>query len=290
MKAGSLSIVCVLISTVLLVSSPLHAGSSTEDFAQFDSPVRLDIAAGAQLLVTDYTAQKVVTLVVPTMKIVRSFKVNGSPLSVAWAGGIVLVGNETSKQIEAYNPGGMKLFAFSGAGDIIPADMAVDVEAGLVMVVDTLAKDVKVFSIDGVYLYSLTRPGALINPTALTLDPNRERVYVSDYGSFSNSFFRRPKAYVRVFNYNGTSVTNISGYFVRPQGLTLDHRGFIYVAESLEGRIEVFDVTTGKFVTRLTGDLSLPLDIVFDAQRRLLYATSNRTGRIVTFEKLGGVQ
>ena len=70
------------------------------------------------------------------------------------------------------------------------------------------------------------------------------------------------------------------GQFWFPNGIAVDSQGRIYVADSNNGRMQVFD-KDGKFLFKISrgmspGDLSIPRGIAVDSENRLLIADTSR--------------
>ncbi|MCZ6676440.1 MAG: hypothetical protein O7E52_04235 [Candidatus Poribacteria bacterium] len=77
-----------------------------------------------------------------------------------------------------------------------------------------------------------------------------------------------------------------AGQFLRPVGLALDHRGFVYVADSGNNRIQVVDAE-GNFIAEFgvrgwrTGEFDNPTDVAINFQRtELLYVADTDNDRI----------
>lgn len=254
------------------------------------SPVRITAMDNGPLLVTDYTMQSVCMVNRVKLDVLRCFRIEGKPLAVAWANGHVYVGNETSGAVEVYNPAGKWQFDLGGGkGEIRqPNDMAVDEKSGKLFVADGHEKNIKVFSLDGARLSTITGTpggdGRLVNPTGIALDAARGEVLVSDYGNPALSF----PAWIHVFDYAGNYVSGIpgrTGGFSRPQGLAVDGDR-LFVADGMLGSVLVFDRATGTRVKTLgtfgagPGQLMLPLDVVVDPAAGDVFVTNNRNGRV----------
>jgi DNA-binding beta-propeller fold protein YncE len=244
------------------------------------------------LFVTDYRQKAVFVVNKATLKILRSFPIEGAPLAVAWHRGRVYVGNETTGRVEVYNPAGKHLSDLGGPGKALmrPSDVAIDERSGTVMVVDSSDGTVKVFDLNGVLLQTISSP-ALVNPTGIVLDPERREVIVSDYGDPALKYPAR----VLVFDHAGNLLRNFSGRtggFSRPQGMANDHE-HVFLAEALAGKVLVLDRMTGAVVKTLgtfgsgRGELMLPLDVLLDPLTRDVYVTNNRMGRIERFPEGG---
>jgi ABC-type Fe3+ transport system permease subunit/sugar lactone lactonase YvrE len=130
-----------------------------------------------------------------------------------------------------------------------------------------------------------TNAGQLAFPRAVTVN-SRGEIYVSEYGLTER---------VQQFSAHGKSVLNGFGHmgdgpgeFNRPEGLCLDKQDRLYVADSCNHRIQIFDAQ-GKFLRsygkagRAVGELSYPYDIVVDAEGRQ-YVCEFGNSRIQVFD------
>lgn len=262
------------------------------------SPLRLTLAPGGNLLVSDYQLGMIVIVDHKSLEATRWFPVQGRPLGVAYARGHVYVGNASKKCVEVYALGGKKLYQLNGVVKQ-PTDIAIDDKQGLVFVVDAEQKDVKVFNLKGKFIRSF--PGLnsndLVNPTGITLDPAAGEVFVSDYGDLNIYVYPR----IQIFDYNGNLLDTIKGKmgmfgvrFSRPQGLAVDDSGHVFMVDCYSGEIMVFDRYSGQTLKTMAGygtdpgQLRLPLDIVINPSSRDIYVTNNRSATIEIFVK-GGV-
>lgn len=286
---------------VLLFVGSTPAFSAPPFTKQLELPTRIERLPAGGLLISDYVSGRVQLVSEPKTAGQRSlhprpvphawkdsdFDVHGRPLGVAWGFGCVFVGNETTGRVEVYSPKGEFLNALGEQGSIrLPNDIAIDEAAGQVLVLDAYEKVVKVFARDGTFLYPLTRPGVLNNPTAMTFDPSTATLLVSDYGALSNSMFRRPSPRILLFGQNGNVLRTITGSFARPQGLCLDGAGRLFVADSLEGTVQVINLATGALISTLGASgpavdrLSLPLDVLYSRESGVLYVADSRNRRV----------
>lgn len=276
-------------------SPHLPVGSATRVLG---SPVRIAAMDNGPLLVTDYTARSVCMVNRTKLDVLRCFPIEGNPLAVAWVDGRVYVGNETTGAVEVYNPEGEWQFDLgSGKGTIKkPTDMAVDENSRKIFVTDGNEKNIKVFSFNGVWLYTITGTlwGAerLVNPTGIALDAVQGEVFVSDYGDPAQRFPAR----ILVFDLDGNYLRSIpgrAGGFSRPQGLAVEGDR-LFVADSMLGAILVFDRATGTKVKTLgsfgsgPGQLMLPLDVLALAATGDVFVTNNRNSRVERFAE-GGI-
>ena len=128
-----------------------------------------------------------------------------------------------------------------------PFDLDLDV-AGNLYVTDSRARNVKVFSSGGKFLREFG--GKLfVRPTGIVIDKERALVYVADGANRDSDHH-----VVEVFSTAGEHLRTIGkkgsapGEFYFPVYLTLDARGYLYVGDTMNFRIQTFD-TEGNFVS-----------------------------------------
>ena len=288
LRQGAVILPVLLAAGFLFLPPPSRAvetgGRSPGDLA---SPVRI-AEMGDLLIVSDYREKAVFLLNKLKLKSVRSFPVKGAPLAVAYTGGRILVGNETEKRIEMYNPAGNNLGVFGGSrgNRILARDMAMDERSDTLFVVDGLDRTVKLFDREGTLIQTIMSRD-IVNPAGIAIDAERSELYVSDYG---DPALKNP-ALVHVFDYSGNLRRALSGQragFSRPQGMSFseDH---LFLADGVLGKVLVLDSSTGSLAKTLgsfgaePGQLMLPLDVVIDRLTKDVYVTNNRPGRIERF-------
>lgn len=149
----------------------------------------------------------------------------------------LLVADSTFDHIIAFDTRGFPLFAFGERG-IQPQHLRLIVDMATMgqhlYLIDQLNHEVKCFNFDGDFLFSFLR-SEVDNPTAIGVDQDY-RVYISD--GFDD--------HIKIY-YEGKLVETIGatgaapGSFQRVTDLSID-RDRLYVADSLNGRIQVFQV------------------------------------------------
>lgn len=107
-------------------------------------------------------------------------------------------------------------------------------------------------------------PLSLLQPMALALSRNSKRLYVSDYS----------RQRVFVFDFEAHRVSFLGGAlrgFKKPLGIAVDDRDNVYVVDSEQRLVRVFDAE-GKFLRNIVHDLfERPTGIAVDAKRRRIY-------------------
>ncbi len=259
------------------------------------SPLRLAVTPGARTILTsDPQSDLVVELDAGSLTPVGAIRLRGKPLAVGLAGGRIFVGNATTRTIDVLRGNGRLAYSFGRDAVGYPADLDVDANQGLLFVVDGLARDVKVFTVDGSMRRAIGGSGAFRAPVAIALDTARREVLVSDYGNPDGGV----AAAVKIYTYDGQYITEISGRgrcgslgcsggFSRPQGLTVA-QDRVFLADGLLAAVLVFDRTTlspvGTLGGRLVGPpyLRLPTDVVV-GRNGDLFVASSLTGRVEVF-------
>ena len=301
------SLLVVLCGFCLAAGPKLSDRSRTKvrPVLELKSPMRVTASGRRTLLVSDHAHRKVLLFHKKDLTFKKAITVSGKPLAVAWIYDQLVVGDATSGYVDFYDDEGNWLHRLGDppAKFTKPTDMAFAESERLLFVVDGPAKIVRIFSFDsrngtevGTIPSEGSDPNQLAHPTGICVDPIRREVLISDFG--------KPEAFVppriQVYDFAGQLVQTISGQqgwfgfrFSRPQGLAVDREGHVFVVGSLVGRVFALDRATG--ATLMTfgeygpkpGQLSLPLDVHFDARSRILYVTSNRSSKIEAFPTAG---
>ncbi len=278
-------------SLVLVLISCSWAGAVS---SAPDSPVRIAQGPGHTVLVSEYRRQAIVFVDTDTLQERRKIKVEGKPLGVAWSNGLVYVGNESTGRVYVYGPDNTIILTIGDTGSMVPNDLAVDQERGRIYVADCREKVVKVFMTTGEYIYNIGE-SSLTNPTAVSYDPVRHELLVSDFGDPGVGI---PPS-IQIYDGDGGQVATVSGIhktgmfsstatFVRPQGVAAGMDGKIYLVDSFLGQLLVLDRENGallaSFDSSVSGEkLLLPLDLLLLPAKGEILVTNNRAGRISRF-------
>ena len=255
-------------------------------------------------MVSDASRQVVVSWVPSHRKGPTTISVPGRPTSVAYGWNKYYVGNESTQTVDVVNKKGRLLYTL-GNDFLIqrPSDIALAVDQQLVFVTDPMNSRVLVFDADGAFLGPFPAEGQapLYMPTGIAVDPVRGEVLVSDFGLDGGN------AQIKIYDLAGMFLTSINGNvgcgsfgcnttdrnFSRPQGLSVNEQGYIYLADSVRSQVLVFDRETKQSIDVIgiqgtaPGELMLPLDVLIDPQSKDLYVTSNRTQRVEVFNGKG---
>lgn len=295
MMRGKLFTLRTLSLLALTACFTMPSSSQGEDVIPILEPVRIALTADQMLLVSDYQAQAIHFLDSSGQNTITSFHVSGHPISVAYDGKRIYVGNRTTASIEVYNRQGKFLQNLGKHENLValPNDIEINPETGLLYVIDSHDKVVKVFDRKGQVKSfppsDADKDEVLHNPTALYLDLTQQRVLVSDQGPMDGSFFGKRDAKVQIYDLDGKYLDTFFGTFSRPQGLCLNKDGLLFIADGVLGEILVFDLEgDGKNPIKIFSDFQLPLDVAINPRTQDLFVTNSRAGSIVTLPK-GGV-
>lgn len=131
-----------------------------------------------------------------------------------------------------------------------PTGVALDDQEN-VYVVDGVKKGVTVFDRTGRMLREIN-DGSMKRPNGIAVDSKHDRVYVVDTGNSE-----APEQNVKIFDRAGQRIGAIGGasggdfgQFAYPTYVTVDPVGNVYVADTLNARIQKFD-HEGKFITAI---------------------------------------
>jgi DNA-binding beta-propeller fold protein YncE len=201
----------------------------------------------------------------------------GKPYAVTVNKGRMYVSDTVSRVVRVFDAPLGTYFKIGSSAEENPQaqlmkPMGLDTDAaGNLYVVDATLKVVKVYTRDGKYLRSLMTPGDIDKPASVTVDQNGERIYVVDIGGVTSNNHR-----VRVYDAkNGKHLFDIGtrgdgpGEFNLPRDTAIGKNGQIYVVDSGNFRIQVFD-HEGKYlrsfgqIGKQLGNFGRPKEIAAD--------------------------
>lgn len=193
---------------------------------------------------------------------------------------------------------GQKKFSKIGEEEKLarPVGLALDAQERL-YVVEQEKRGVSVFDRQGKRVRFFTHP-SIERPTGIALDRERGKVYLAD-----TAHTRSEKHTIKVFNMAGALIGTIggerggvTGQFMFPTYLTVDHKGDLYVTDTLNSRVQVFDAD-GKYLKTVGqrgsawGMFDKPKGVAVDSFGNLYVADSgwsnvqifNPTGQVLLF-------
>ncbi len=172
-----------------------------------------------------------------------------------------------------------------------PKGMEADTSGGIILIEPHYTR-VNHFASDG-YLrrqwgVNGTNAGQLAFPRSVAVAPTGD-LYISEYGPADRiqCFGRDGQTFRFAFGSRGTR----DGQFDRAEGIAVDCKGRVYVADSGNHRVQVFD-GTGKFLRSIgkpgqgTGELSYPYDVKVDSDG-VIYVCEFGNSRIQLFDQDG---
>jgi DNA-binding beta-propeller fold protein YncE len=154
-----------------------------------------------------------------------------------------------------------------------PLGIDVDEQFNL-YVVDGAARDVKIYDAGGKFVRRLGGPKDFFRPSGVAASPDGERVYVVDTGGVARKEEHRIRVYAartgqHLFDIGRRGTAD--GEFNLPRDVTLAPDGHLYVVDSGNFRVQVFD-RDGKFVRafgsigRQFGNFARPREVAVDRQ------------------------
>jgi DNA-binding beta-propeller fold protein YncE len=252
----------------------------------FQGPVRVAADAAGRIYVSDRTAGQVLILDAFGRPISTSPRL-ASPLAVAVdSRGRIYVSEERNGSVSVFDAQWNLLLQFGqGVGEFsLPSHIAIDPTTGVAFVCDSAASQIKT--------YQGSQPGVVFGgygsgqgqfdfPAGVWVNPAGE-VFVVDQNNNRVQVFDRGGLFKRLFSLiipgGGLGLgSNVSGRF---QGITGDSHGRIYIADSFQGQVQVFDVQ-GNFLSTIgsygdkAGQFRLPVGLAADSLGRLLVTSAN---------------
>ena len=203
--------------------------------------------------------------------------------------GRIFIGNKHSENVEVYDADLNLLFKLgSGDGEFEqPNAIAID-SSGRIFVVDKEEDIVKVFNPDGSFSFSFggsgNGDGRFDSPTSIAIDEIAGELIVSDLQIIADMYGGEIEgARIQVLDMNGVYKRSFGGYGVgdglmsRPLGLTVDGESRVYITDTLQHVVHVFE-SNGTFLgTMMDPDnqVRTPLGITIGNSNRVFIASLN---------------
>ncbi len=201
------------------------------------------------------------------------------PYGVSVGGGHVYVTDTAARKVFVFDPGARTVgfVGESGQGKIVkPIGVAAD-EGGRVFVVDATLKRIFGYGPDGNLAIAIGRDGEFENPAGLALDRTRHLLYVADAGKHQILCYSAEDGRaIRTIGKRGTA----PGEFNFPTNLYVDRQNRLYVADTLNFRVQVFD-PDGKPVRSIgtqgdsAGNLNRPKGVAVDSEGHVYVADTS---------------
>jgi len=167
-----------------------------------------------------------------------------------------------------------KYFTISKAGKedfVSPIGVAVD-RNGLIYISDSFLKRVCSFDREGKYQGDIGSTDLFIRPAGIAID--EERLYVVDtHGHKVGVFSKKDGSFLYSFGKNGSG----TGDFNYPTNIFIDRSGLLYITDSMNFRVQIFD-NHGHFISTFgkhgngSGDFSKPRGIAVDSDGNVYVA------------------
>jgi PKD repeat protein len=209
----------------------------------------------------------------------------------------IYVGNKNSGNVEVYDADLNLLFKLgTGDGEFTqPGAIAIE-SSGNIYVADSGEDQIKVYHPDGSVNFTFGSTGIgngeFIFPTGIAIDETAGEIIVADRQLITDAYGGQIQgARVQVLAMNGVFKRSFGEYGVgeglmsRPVGVAVDGEGRIYVADSYQNVVHVFDGSDGTSLGTIynTGTpMRTPLHLVYGGSNRL-FVTSLNTGRLEIF-------
>jgi len=212
------------------------------------------------------------------------------PVDVAIAKeGTIYVSDVRLKRVYAYDQNGTFKSAYGMKDEFYrPTGIAVNSNLGLLYVVDTLAHNIKIFSLSGQLVSTIGKrgegDGEFNYPTNIAIDPRNNNVIVVDTQNFRIQILDKDGKFLGKFGEIGDK----PGTFTRPKGVGVDSEGHIYVVDAAFNNVQVFDdkgtllLFFGSAGTT-EGSFKLPAGLTLDDRDRLIISEAF-TGRVQVFQ------
>jgi DNA-binding beta-propeller fold protein YncE len=162
-----------------------------------------------------------------------------------------------------------------------PLGIALDAQEN-VYVVDSTPRMIRIFDAKGVFLRAITHD-SLERPTGIAIDAARGRLYVVDSSS------QQSQNHIKAFGGQGGD----PGQFLFPTYVALDSQGNLYVADTLNARLQVFD-PDGQYVRTIGergdafGMFDKPKGVALDAFNNI-YVVDSGWSNVQIFNQQGQV-
>lgn len=204
--------------------------------------------------------------------------------------GNVFVSDVRQKNVFIYNPDGSFKHTLGKSGDFMnPTGLAFDKQRGRILVADSKAHDIKVYTTQGKPVTTFGQRGSdegqFNFPTNVAVDGDGY-VYIVDTGNHRVQVFDQDYKYYDDFGTLGV----YPGQFRRPKGIALDSEKNIYIVDSDFNNFQIFNqdyqilMPVGQF-GREFGEFWLPAGLHIDENDRI-YVVDSQNKRVQIFQYL----
>jgi len=279
------------------------------------SPARMASLPTGDLVVSDYIEQKFCLVDQSNLDVTTCYPAKGRPTGVVYAdygGGSFYVGNESVGSVDIFDINGTFLGHLGGQPNIFGQvnDLAIDEDNQRIFVLDSKDKNVRIFNFNGSEIGVAFDSSDLKQPIAITFDNSTGYVLVSDFGDLGDPSTTSDDIppQIRIFDANLDPIVQIDAIkaVIRSgslgssistsvlQGLSV-FNGYVFVADSLSGEIQIYNLATKVAETPIgglgteTGKLFYPLDVYVDPTSKDIFVADNRNSRVSVFRGAGEV-
>ena len=189
--------------------------------------------------------------------------------------GLLYVSSRKYHAVMVFDGEGEPLRSFGEEELVGPAGIGIDKERGILYCVDTVDHNIKVFTLDGEFLYSIgargTENGNFNFPTDVDVG-SKGQVVVVDSMNARIQVFDKDGTFVRAFGERGLGTSG----FQMIKGVALDSEDHIYVTDTMASHFKVFSMEGDLLLLlgapssgSMPGGFNLPMDIDIDDNDRI---------------------
>ncbi len=208
--------------------------------------------------------------------------------------GRIFVGNKLSRNVEVYDTNLNFLFKLGSGNGEFSQPTAIAVYEDRIYVADSLEDVIKVYNPDGSFNFSFGHTGSEAGqfnfPISLAIDEISGELIVLDRQHIESWTGTGQGARIQIFDMDGLFKRSFGergigdGKLSKPSGVEVDREGRIYVTDTYQQLVQVFDAN-GTFLTSLYNadyQLRAPLGIIRGDSNRLFIA-SLHTGSVEVY-------
>lgn len=302
-RAGARVLGAILLVSALLGAAPGEAGvlppfAHVEALTQgVEAPTAVAVDGAGRLYVAESMRGRVRVLG-PDGALLRSVGGMGEPVSVAVDGdGRVYVGDAAAGEVRVYNDAFQGLGSLGrGAGEFRHPSGIAPGEGGDVYVADLKAHGVKVFGADLARKATLgslgSGNGQFRMPLSLAWDRDAGELYVVDLPLTGTEAGSSAGVRVQVLDRQGNYLRSFGsfgrgdGFLISPAGVALDGAGRVYVADSFQNVVQVFDAQ-GAFlgsIFDLQRPMRTPLGLTYSRSAGRLFVGSLNLKKVDVYQ------
>jgi DNA-binding beta-propeller fold protein YncE len=213
------------------------------------------------------------------------------PTGIAFLDDKLYLSDSVTREVFVLTRSGECVATWPALAEGRPTGLAADPVGGRLLLTDTTAHKLRIFSPQGAPIAEFGRRGARageFNFPGWVAAGRHGRIYVADSLNFR----------IQIFDAEGTSVGGFgtagdsAGYFARPKGVAIDSRGHVYVVDALFDAVQIFD-ESGRLLLNFgergtgPGQFWLPSGLTID-DRDFIYVADSYNRRVQVFRFLGG--